>query len=117
MRSKIGDKASLLHILDAITEIENYIKGVDYPKFMDNSMIRFACIKQLEIIGEASNHVSNELKSSYSDVQWDQIIGMRNIFVHEYFGVDNEIVWEIITNDLPVFKKVVSQICSSLELN
>jgi uncharacterized protein with HEPN domain len=54
---------------------------------MKNSMMRFACIKQLEIIGEAGNHLSEETKATFSDIEWSQIVGMRNAFIHEYSGV------------------------------
>ncbi len=73
-------------------------------------MMRFACIKQMEIISEASNHVSDEVKSEFSSVEWAQIIGLRNVFVHEYFGVDDTIVWEIIRKDIPVLKAKIEEI-------
>jgi uncharacterized protein with HEPN domain len=82
---------------------------------MENSMMRFACIKQMEIIGEASNHVSEEIKSKFSQVEWAQIVGMRNVFVHEYFGVDVFVVWEIIRNDLPDLKNKIKEILDSTE--
>jgi uncharacterized protein with HEPN domain len=72
-------------------------------------MMRFACIKQMEIIGEASNHISTETKESYPGIEWAQIVGMRNVFVHEYFGVDLSIVWTIIKNDLPELKTKVTE--------
>jgi uncharacterized protein with HEPN domain len=59
---------------------------------MENSMMRFACVKQMEIIGEASNHISDETKLKFTTVEWSQIIGMRNVFVHEYFGIDSNLV-------------------------
>lgn len=77
-------------------------------------MMRFACIKQMEIIGEASNHISDEIKAKFSSIEWDQIVGMRNIFVHEYFGVDSHLVWEIIKNDLPELKLKVVEILKSI---
>ena len=77
---------------------------------MENSMMRFACIKQMEIIGEASNHISTETKERFSTIEWAQIIGMRNVFVHEYFGVDSSLVWEIIKNDLPDLKTKITLI-------
>jgi uncharacterized protein with HEPN domain len=77
---------------------------------MDNSMMRFACIKQMEIIGEASNHISTETKERFSTIEWAQIVGMRNVFVHEYFGVDSSLVWEIIKNDLPDLKTKITLI-------
>ena len=62
MRGKLGDKVRLIHILDAIIEVESYLSGADFQSFIGNSMMRFACIKQIEIIGEASNHISQEVK-------------------------------------------------------
>ena len=110
MRHNIGDKARLQHILDAIEDIESYTVDADFEKFMENSMMRFACIKQMEIIGEASNHISDEVKSQFSTIEWRQIIGMRNVFVHEYFGVDTKIVWEIIKGDIPDLKDKISKV-------
>lgn len=77
-------------------------------------MMRFACIKQLEIIGEASNHISIEVKSQFSNIEWNQLKGMRNVFVHEYFGVDTRLVWEILKNDIPDLKVKVSAVLESL---
>ncbi len=88
---------------------------VEFVSFMENSMMRFACVKQMEIIGEASNHISDELKSRFSTVEWSQIIGMRNVFVHEYFGIDSGIVWEIIKKDIPELKEKIKMISSSIQ--
>ncbi|MEO6405398.1 MAG: DUF86 domain-containing protein [Ferruginibacter sp.] len=101
MRNELGDKIRLQHILDAIDEIHKYLTSADLSVFLGNSMMRFACIKQMEIIGEASNHLSTELKAKFSDIEWAQIVGMRNVFAHEYFGIDSRLVWEIIKNDIP----------------
>ncbi|MCC6684879.1 MAG: DUF86 domain-containing protein [Bacteroidia bacterium] len=114
MRGNLGDKARLLHILEAIQEIESYTEKADFKIFLSNSMMRFASIKQMEIIGEASNHISAETKSKFSDIEWGQIIGMRNIFVHEYFGIDPRLVWDIIKNDLPELKKKIELINNSI---
>lgn len=114
MRGKLGDKVRLQHILDSILEIESYINSSEYSNFSENSMMKFATIKQLEIIGEASNHLSDEIKLKFSDVEWTQIVGMRNIFVHEYFGIDSNIVWEIIKSDLPKLKEKIIVIINSL---
>jgi uncharacterized protein with HEPN domain len=104
MRARIGDKIRLLHIIDAMNEIEMYVKNIDTEAFLNNSMMRFACIKQLEIIGEACNLISKETQAKHNSINWPQIIGMRNVFVHEYFGIDSKLVWEIIKNDLPILK-------------
>lgn len=115
MRSKHGDKIRLQHILDAILEIESYIVDTDFNDFLNSSMMRFACIKQMEIIGEASNHISDEVKSQFSTIEWGQIIGMRNVFVHEYFGIDTNIVWEIIKSDIPDLKQKVLAVLGSID--
>ncbi len=115
MRSELGDKIRLQHILDAIEEIQQYLIASDLTVFLENSMMRFACIKQMEIIGEASNHLSSELKSKFSDIQWAQITGMRNIFAHEYFGIDSGVVWEIIKNDIPELKEKIEHILKSIQ--
>lgn len=104
MRGSLGDSARINHILDAIVEIETYISGVSFEDFSDNSMMVYACIKQLEIIGEAANHLSVSITSKYQDIEWKQIVGLRNVLVHEYFGVDVNVVWDVILYDLPNFK-------------
>ena len=115
MRSELGDKIRLKHILDAIEEIEKYLTEVSFPVFIENSMMRFACIKQMEIIGEASNHISGELKSEFTGIEWSQIVGMRNVFAHEYFGIDSSLVWEIIKNDIPELKEKIKLILQSIQ--
>jgi uncharacterized protein with HEPN domain len=115
MRGKLGDKVRLQHILDAILEIEDYLQNSSFADFMQNSMMRFACIKQMEIIGEAGNHVSDEIKVKFSTIEWAQLVGMRNVFVHEYFGVDSSLVWEIIINDIPDLKEKIVRILGSIE--
>ena len=102
MKDKMGDKQRLGHILDAITEIESYIAGAEFSIFFSNSMMRFASIKQIEIIGEAANYITQE--------KWQQITGMRNILIHEYFGVDVNLVWQVIINDIPALKSAVQKI-------
>jgi uncharacterized protein with HEPN domain len=115
MRGKFGDKIRLQHILDAILEIEDYMQNTNFEDFMQNSMMRFACIKQMEIIGEAGNHVSDETKANFSTIEWAQIISMRNVFVYEYFGVDSGLVWEIIKNDIPDLKVKIIRILDSIK--
>lgn len=114
MKSELGDKIRLQHILDAIDEIQIYLTETELSAFLQNSMMRFACIKQLEIIGEASNHISKELKSEFTGIEWAQIVGMRNVFTHEYFGIDSSLVWQIIKDDIPELKEKIKHILTSL---
>lgn len=110
---KLGDKARLSHILDAIMEIEQYTNGTDFDVFQHNSMMFNASIRQLEIVGEAANRLSGALREQYSDIEWPQIIGLRNLLIHAYFGVNPLIVWEIIQNHLPVLKAKIIEIQSN----
>lgn len=104
MKSKLADEVRLKHILDAISEIEQYTKSNSIENFSKNSMLKFASVKQLEIIGEAANHISEELIKEFPEIKWRNVIGLRNLLVHEYFGIDIQIVWNIIVNDLPKLK-------------
>lgn len=113
MKDKIGDKQRLGHILDAITEIESYIASADLSLFLSNSMMRFASIKQIEIIGEAANYITPDTKERFSDIEWQQITGMRHMLVHEYFGVDPNLVWQVIINDIPALKSSIEKIYST----
>lgn len=76
-------------------------------------MMKFACIKQLEIIGEACNHVDEEITSAFPQVEWRKIVGLRNLLVHEYFGVDVALVWDIIQHDLPELKQQLNEIAET----
>ena len=114
MKSSIGDKQRLLHIVESINEIEKYIEGKNFDEFLENSMMRFASVKQIEIIGEAANHISEEVRNKFSEIQWRQITGLRHILVHEYFGVDNRLVWQIIVDDIPVLKSKIKEVLASM---
>ena len=110
MKDKPNDTARLLHMADAIAEIEVYVAGMDYIAFEKDSKTRFASIKQLEIIGEAAYHLSAQLKEKHSEVQWQPIIALRHILVHEYYGIQSDILWRIITVHLPTFKESLHKI-------
>jgi uncharacterized protein with HEPN domain len=115
MKGKMGDKQRLLHILDSIIEIEGYTTKASFENFLANSMMRFASIKQIEIIGEAANYISDETKSKFADIQWRQIIGLRHILVHEYFGIDANLIWQIISDDIPKLKEAIKEVILSLD--
>ncbi len=110
MRSSLGDKQRLLHILEAIKQIEIFTQNLKFDIFSENILIKSACIFQLEIIGEAVNKLSNQLKSKYAHVDWININGLRNIIAHEYWGIDYSIVWSVIVLDLPKLKTDIQNI-------
>ncbi|KAA3657114.1 MAG: DUF86 domain-containing protein [Calditrichaeota bacterium] len=94
----------MYHILDAIYEIEKYVQDKSFSDFMSDSMLQSARIRQLEIIGEAAGKISIDIKEKTGNVAWREIISLRNLLIHAYFGIDLQIVWEIIQNDLPSLK-------------
>lgn len=104
MKGLISDEQRLRHIREAIEEILDYTKGADLAVFKANSMLKFATIKQIEIIGEAAKYISEETITQYPEIPWKQISGLRNILVHEYFGVDTTLIWQIVQTDIPALK-------------
>ena len=104
------DYLYLKDILESIIAIEDYIADIDFSEFERNRKTHSATIRELEIIGEAASKLSDELKSSYTKVQWRDIKDLRNLLIHEYFGVDLEIIWNIVTTDIPILKSVIDAI-------
>jgi uncharacterized protein with HEPN domain len=108
------DRERLLDILDAIREIEKYaVKG--FNVFSQNELIQVWFTSHLQIIGEASRSLSSGLTDKYPGVPWGEIIGLRNVLAHNYFEIDQEVVWGIVQNDLPLLKKQVETILHDLE--
>lgn len=97
-------------ILESIEKIEEYTKSLSEEEFSRNTETQDAVLRRLAIIGEAVKHLPEDLKEKHKQIPWKQIAGARDIFVHEYFGVRIERVWETIHEDLPELKKVVEEI-------
>ena len=115
MQDRLGDKVRLQHALEAISKIQEYIEGETIESFAENTMVLDACLRQFQIVGEACNKVSKELQEENNSIPWRQIIGLRIIVVHQYFGVDEKVIWDIIQNDLPSLKDQIERLIKSLE--
>lgn len=94
----------------SIGRIEKYTRGSTFNEFANNTQKIDAVVRNLSIIGEAVKNIPKEIKSKYHDVPWREIMGMRNKVVHEYFDVDEDILWKTIKEDMPIFKKQISKL-------
>ena len=97
-------------MLDAISRIEQYTKNLSYKIFSDDQKTIDAVVRNLEIIGEAANRLPEDFKERHSEIEWYKIVGLRHRIVHEYFGIDIQIIWQILNSDLPELRKDLSQI-------
>ena len=96
-------------MLQAIERICRYTKGKNFEDFIADDMMYYAVVKNIEILGEASNMLTEEFRQAHPKPPCKQVNGMRNYIVHEYFQVDNNVVWDVITNDLPVLEQQIKE--------
>ncbi|MEX5218589.1 MAG: DUF86 domain-containing protein [Nitrospiraceae bacterium] len=106
------DRVYLLHIRDAIRNIIEYTT-TGQVDFVADRKTQDAVIRNLEIIGEASKRVSDSLKSAHPDVAWKPIAGMRDKLIHDYFGVNVKLVWDVVERDLPVLYEKVKRLLAA----
>ena len=98
------------HILDSINAVENFSKDISKQEFGGNRLVQSAVVREIEIIGEAVKNLSEEFKNKNKEIPWKEIIGTRDKMIHHYFGIDLEIVWEIIKFGLPELKTQMLEI-------
>src|SRR3990170_2973437 len=103
------DEAYLKHILDAISDIKRFVKGLTKEEFIENKEKQYAVLRALEIIGEATKNLSKEMKTKHSEVHWRDIAGTRDKLIHEYFGVKLDLVWETVKKNLPELEKQIHE--------
>jgi uncharacterized protein with HEPN domain len=116
MKRQTDDKARLLHILQAINYVDEFLSTRQKESLYDEPMFRFAVERQLEIIGEAANYLSDSLEESSPEIEWRKIVAFRNFVTHEYFGVDLELLWDVATRKLPPLKLTVERLIAENNL-
>lgn len=90
---------------EAVKKIEKYSRGFNAQKLRKEDLVVDGIIRNLEIIGEAVKHIPRPIKNKYSKIEWKKIAGLRDILAHEYFGVDIDILWDIVANKIPDLKR------------
>ena len=103
------------HIMESIENIESFSKGLSKNKFEKDRLKQSAIIREIEIIGEAVKNLPIEFTVKYPYVEWSKIAGTRDKIIHHYFGIDLDIIWDIIKHDLPDLKKEIKKILEELE--
>ncbi len=101
-------------IIESIQKIKSYTNGMSSKEFFEDDKTLDAVIRNFEIIGEAANRMPEEIRDNFNDVNWHRIRGFRNRIVHDYMGIDYEIVWEIIVNDLEELQQQIQHIIDNI---
>ena len=97
-------------IAEAIDRAERIYKGLSFETFSDDQKTIDAVVRNLEIIGEAANRLPDEFKEKHSQIEWHKVVGLRHRIVHEYFGIDIAIIWQILHKDLPSLQNILKNI-------
>lgn len=106
--SKRSTELLLTDIVEAISNVQSYISDLSFDDFMNDQKTKDAVVRNFEIIGEAANKLPKTFQDQNKQIDWAGIIGFRNILVHDYFGIDYEILWTIVSDHLSKLKSDLS---------
>ncbi len=101
-------------MLESMGRIAGYIAGMGREDFLSDRKTIDAVVRNLEVVGEAASRLTDAARKRGGDIEWPLIVGLRNRIVHEYFGIDSEIIWEIITHDLPALTDALTSFLAQL---
>jgi uncharacterized protein with HEPN domain len=103
-------------ILNCIEHIQLYVGNLTFDEFSTNFIVIEACLYNIQVIGEAVSKIPDDIKETEKQIPWQLIKGMRNRLIHEYFGTDLQLVWNVIKNELPSFRFELERINNSLRI-
>ncbi len=115
MRDPKRDKERLHHILEAIEVVEQGLSVYTKDELLNNPLLYYGLVKQIEIIGEAANLLTEDFRANHTDINWRPIINMRNVLVHDYIHISKEMLWVTITQDIPQLKLYIERYYSEFE--
>ncbi|MBR4176126.1 MAG: DUF86 domain-containing protein [Bacteroidales bacterium] len=115
MREKVRDSGRLEHILTAIENVESFLEGKSYEDLCRDKILFFAVVKNIEIIGEAANNITKELRAKHPEVCWKDVISMRHVLVHDYYNINSRTAWQTSRENLPQLKTLILAIYNELE--
>lgn len=101
-------------IMESIEKVEEYTKGLLFEQFVENTIVVDAVVRNLEIIGEASKRIPSDIQDKNKSIPWNQLKGIRNRIVHEYFDIDPQIIWHIVTVELTPLKVEINELAKLL---
>ncbi|MEW5914688.1 MAG: DUF86 domain-containing protein [Thermodesulfobacteriota bacterium] len=101
-------------LFEAVSDITEFVSGLTYEQFAADKKTVNAVIRSLEVLGEAAKKMPEEVKARHPDIPWKQMAGMRDKLIHEYHGVDNEIVWTVATRELPALRQAIERLRDEL---
>ena len=104
----------LRHMLDSISDVLEYCEGMDRDAFMSDKKTQAAVIRNLEVLGEAAKNVPQDFRKKYPQIEWNKIAGTRDKLIHHYFGVELDIVFEVVEDELPELKAQLIDILNSI---
>ncbi len=102
-------------ILDSINDVGSFIEGMDFEGFIKDKKTIYSVVRAIEIIGEATKNIPFQIRKKYAEVPWKKMAGMRDRLVHEYFGIDLEILWSTAKEDVPQLKIPVSKVLEDMD--
>jgi uncharacterized protein with HEPN domain len=105
-----NDRVYLMHIRDSLREVQTFIRGESYESFLKNRMVQNAVMRSFEVVGEAARLISSELRESHPKVPWCLMSDFRNKLIHDYFGLDLEVIWRTATEDTPVLLQQIDEL-------
>lgn len=108
--SERSDAEFLTDIQEAIKRVERYARGVEYEQFLRDTKTQDAVIRNLEVIGEAVKGLSTDFKTRHEQIQWKKLAGLRDKVIHHYFGVNWDIVWDVVRHKLPELRAQLDQL-------